>query len=411
MRIFHTSDWHLGQLFYQHSRDEEHRQFLAWLLTQIDQQQPDALIIAGDIFDTVNPPLQAQRLLYDFLADAHQRQPQLHIVMIAGNHDSGGRIELPAPLLQRMNTHVIGRIRWQGTRLDTAPLLLPIRRDDRILGWCLALPFLRIAESSASGQGLDSTQAQVQIYQQLIADAEQQRQPEQPLVLISHAHVQGATTSPDSERHIIGHLEGLCADVFSANVDYVALGHLHKPQQVGGQARIRYSGSPIPLSFSEIHYPHQVLCVDLVAGQQPQIQTLKVPRSVQMHKIPAQGQANLHEVLACLRGHTWPSVADANQRAWLEVNVWLDGPAPPDLRQQIEALLPADRVRLLRLRPQQQQQTDRAQLPRYLQAPEPLPAPQQLFERIWQQKFGHDDTQVFQDFALLLAQLETEDHA
>ena len=127
MRLIHTSDWHLGQTLHGQDRDYEHAQFLVWLLDQLSLHQPDALLIAGDIFDTVNPPLKAQERLYDFIVRAHEKLPQLDIVMIAGNHDSGGRIELPGPLMRRLNAHAIGRISWVAeNRLDHGRLLGPL---------------------------------------------------------------------------------------------------------------------------------------------------------------------------------------------------------------------------------------------------------------------------------------------
>ncbi len=127
MRLIHTSDWHLGQTLHGQDRDYEHAQFLAWLLDQLVDHRVDALLIAGDVFDTVNPPLRAQECLYDFIVRAHERLPQLDIVMIAGNHDSGGRIELPAPLMKRLNAHAVGRISWiEDGQLDHQRLLVPL---------------------------------------------------------------------------------------------------------------------------------------------------------------------------------------------------------------------------------------------------------------------------------------------
>lgn len=127
MRLFHTSDWHLGQNLHGQERDFEHACFLEWLLGQLKAQRPDVLLIAGDIFDTVNPPLKAQERLYDFIISAHEQQPTLTIVMIAGNHDSGSRIELPAPLMRRLRTHALGRVLWlDDGQLDADRLLIPL---------------------------------------------------------------------------------------------------------------------------------------------------------------------------------------------------------------------------------------------------------------------------------------------
>src|SRR5699024_3047375 len=148
MKIVHTADWHLGQTFHGQERHAEHRAFLDWLLDTLASQEADALLVAGDIFDVVNPSLRAQELLVDFIVSAHERLPQLDIVLIAGNHDSGNRIELPAPLMRRLRTHALGRVCWlDDGSLDTERLLVPLSdASGAIRAWCLALPFLRPAE-------------------------------------------------------------------------------------------------------------------------------------------------------------------------------------------------------------------------------------------------------------------------
>jgi len=127
VKLIHTADWHLGQSFHGQERHVEHRAFLDWLLTTLIERQPDALLIAGDIFDVVNPSLRAQELLYDFIVAAHAALPTLEIVMIAGNHDSGSRIELPAPLMKSLKTHALGRVHWlDDGSLDSDHLLVPL---------------------------------------------------------------------------------------------------------------------------------------------------------------------------------------------------------------------------------------------------------------------------------------------
>lgn len=401
MRFFHTSDWHLGQSLYGQSREFEHAAFLTWLLDQITVHQPDALLIAGDVFDTVNPPMSAQEQLYRFLADAHTRLPTLQIMMIAGNHDSGGRIELPAPLLKALRTHVIGRVRWLADAdgaLDTAQLLIPIfDLHGEIQAWCLALPFLRPAEVTAGGQGLSTMEAVEDVYAQLIRAANDTCHGK-PLVLMSHAHMVGGAISEESERSIvIGTAEALSTNLFPAHVDYVALGHLHRPQAVGGESRIRYSGSPIPLSFSEENYKHQVLHVELEAGQPPKIEALLIPRAVDMIRITG----TLPEVLLKL-GSLEPTTLPLNAQPFLEVRVYADNaPFPPNLRQQIEDALPENAARLVRLRKESRvsNPSDTANT-----TPSPLKeqTPQSLFQDIWLEKYGEADASVFSDFSALV---------
>lgn len=290
MRLFHTSDWHLGQNLHGQERDFEHACFLEWLLGQIKLHCPDVLLIAGDIFDTVNPPLKAQERLYDFIINAHEQNPDLTIVMIAGNHDSGSRIELPAPLMRRLRTHALGRVLWlDDGQLDVERLLIALPdKTGAVAGWCLALPFLRPAEVTGALLGDDYLKGIGQVHERLIAAANAKRQPGQALVAISHAHMAGGSVSEDSERSlIIGNAEALPASLFDASVSYVALGHLHKPQRVNGEERIRYCGSPIPLSFSEIGYQHQILDVQLDGDTLVSVESRLIPRAVHLQRLEA----------------------------------------------------------------------------------------------------------------------------
>lgn len=403
MRLIHTSDWHLGQTLHGQDRDFEHAAFLTWLLEQLVAQQADALLIAGDVFDTVNPPLKAQERLYDFIVEAHRRLPRLDIVMIAGNHDSGGRIELPAPLMRRLNAHALGRVSWlDDGALDSARLLLPLHRGDGSVGaWCLALPFLRPAEVTGGEVGDDYLAGIDKVHRELIAAAEAQRAPGQALVAVSHAHMAGAAVSEDSERNIvIGNAEALPASLFPEQVAYVALGHLHKPQQVAGQGRIRYSGAPLPLSFAEVNYPHQVLLVELDGSALRTVESLPIPRAVDMLRVGPKPLAEVLEQLAALPA----SALERERQPWLEVRVQLEQPQP-DLRQQIEAALDGKGCRLVRIGSE------------YRGSQEEAPAligldqlsPQELFRRSWQAEYGNDaDGQVLQDFLQLLQEVELE---
>jgi exonuclease SbcD len=115
MKIIATSDWHLGNLFHGNDRLPEHKHFLIWLLEQIAEQKPDALLIAGDIFDNGNPSAAAQTVYYEFLADATQLCPNMQVIITAGNHDSASRLEAPRPLLTRYHVEIRGNVRkiWQ----------------------------------------------------------------------------------------------------------------------------------------------------------------------------------------------------------------------------------------------------------------------------------------------------------
>lgn len=407
VHFLHTSDWHLGQFFYNHSRHYEHQQFLSWLLTQIQEKQPHALLIAGDIFDVINPGSQAQKQLYQFLADAHRIAPHMQTLMIAGNHDSGYRIEQVEPLLEKYNAKTVGVVRWNEDKtLDLDRLLLPIYNQNQdIVAWCLALPFLRSAEITGFNEHTtNSKNAIAYLHQQLIAEAKRRKTPDQALILMSHAHMQGGETS-DSERPIIiGNEEALSTTLFEDAVDYVALGHLHKPQKVG-QPHIRYSGSPIPLSFSEINYKHQVVEVKIDPAQEAdsrlQFEAVEIPRCIQLHRI----RGELNEVLQQLKTLPHGVIENIDHREYVDIEYYSLTPPQPNLRQQFEAALPPDRYRLVRISRQyvNKDATDSNTTQQIALEP---PTPEKLFQNIWEKQGYSADDAVLKDFLSLVQEAQ-----
>lgn len=405
VRFFHTSDWHLGQFFHNHDREYEHQHFLAWLLKQIADKQPHALFIAGDIFDVVNPASSAQKQLYQFLADAHAAAPNMQTLMIAGNHDSGYRIEQVEPFLAKFNAKAVGVIgKTTAHEFDLNRLLVPIYDEHaKIIAWCLTLPYLRSAEITGLNQHTTNNQnAIAYLHQQLIAEAKLRKQPDQALILMSHAHLQGAQTS-DSERSIIiGHEEALSTTLFDEIIDYVALGHLHKPQQVG-QAHIRYSGSPIPLSFSERHYRHQVLDVTIdpsqTGEQRVRYESLVIPRQVDLIRI----REDLADLIPAIEALPQGEIESIHARHFLEIEYRSDAPPPIDLRQQIEQALPPKRYRLLRLsRIFEAHSSQTSQRAIDLEPP----TPERLFNQLWEKMGYRLDHEVQRDFQMLLAEAQ-----
>jgi exonuclease SbcD len=213
--------------------------------------------------------------------------------------------------------------------------------------------------------------------------------------------------SEDSERSlIIGNAEALPAKLFDRTVAYVALGHLHKPQKVNGEERIRYSGSPIPLSFSEIGYKHQVLDVMFQGQSLVSVEPLLIPRSVDLQRLDAAPLAQILKTLAEL-----PDIdllAETQRHPWLEVRVRLDEPQP-DLRQQIEAALQGKAVRLVRIAAEYagkgpREEDDEERLIELDQL-----TPQELFSRAWHDSYGSEvDEQTLKDFAVLLQEVQQE---
>ncbi|MFZ6732672.1 exonuclease SbcCD subunit D C-terminal domain-containing protein [Undibacterium sp. Ji42W] len=354
MRFIHTSDWHLGQTLHSAERGLEHQHFLDWLITTLEQQQADALLIAGDVFDNANPSASSQKQFYRFLQQAKARLPKLDIAIIAGNHDSPGRLEAPGPLLDGMDISVIGMVpRLADGSINVAAMVLPLRQNDEIVAWCLAVPFLRPGDVPRVENVSDPYTAGIaQLYKDVAAHALSLRQPGQAIIAMGHCHMVGGETSEDSERRIvIGGTEALSASMFGNEITYVALGHLHLAQRVGKQEHLRYCGSPLPLSFSEVDYQHQVLCVDIEDDKLTQVTPLHVPRTVQLLRIPKQA-APLPAVLDALDSLDMAGIVNTSKGTeydpYLEVRVKLEAPEP-GLRARIESYILSKPLRLLKI--------------------------------------------------------------
>lgn len=261
-RVIHTADWHLGKFLSGLSREEEHSRFLEFLLKQIQQNDVDALVISGDVFDSANPPQSAQQRYYTFLSQLYLTT-QCSVVIIGGNHDSPAQLEAPRRVLNTLRVHVIGAVTED---LRDAIIALPDREHPKLV--VAAVPYLRDRDVRIGQAGQSSTDIQKEItvgiqkrYQE-IAAAATQAYPAVPILATGHLTVTG-TWGSESERDIhIGGLGAVGVDVFPETLGYVALGHLHRPQAAEENENVRYSGSPIPLSFSEAEDCKEVRLLD-----------------------------------------------------------------------------------------------------------------------------------------------------
>ncbi|MGX9783550.1 exonuclease SbcCD subunit D C-terminal domain-containing protein [Janthinobacterium lividum] len=391
MRLLHTSDWHLGQTLHNYERGYEHQRFLDWLLDTLVAEQVDVLLVAGDVFDNANPSAASQKQLYVFLQQARARLPALQLVVVAGNHDSAGRLEAPGPLLAAHGTHVVGHLlRGDDGQIDLERLLLPLTGSDgQVQAWCLAVPFLRPGDvpKLPAGDTQDAYLGGIALlYRQLADLALARRQPGQAIIAMGHCHMVGGEMSNDSERRIvIGGTEMLPSGIFDTAIAYAALGHLHKAQAVGGQQHIRYCGSPIPLSFAEVNYRHQVLCLDIDGEQLREVRAIEVPRAVPLLRVPAT-PAPIAEVLEQLAALDVPA-APPEAQPFLEVRVRLDAPEP-GLRTRIETALDGKHVRLAKIETSSAARSS---------APENMTLdqlgqlqPDDIFRRLYLQKYGKE---------------------
>ena len=388
MRILHTSDWHLGQTLHQFERGHEHGKFLSWLLDTLVEEQIDGLLIAGDVFDNSNPSAASQAQFYGFLTEARRRVAHLKIVVTAGNHDSPGRLEAPAPFLSLLDACVVGQTTRDGGDIALDRLVVPLAdRDGVVAAWCIAMPFLRPGDVPRIEGAADPYTAGIAaLYRQAFEHACSKRTPGQAVIAIGHCHLTSAKVSEDSERRIIiGGAEALSADVFDAQMAYVALGHLHLAQSVGADPTRRYCGSPLPMSFSEIDYPHQVVVLDLQGEMANNIREIRIPRTVELLRVPKQ-PASLETVLRELQALK-PPPRDEAEWPYLQVRVQLSQPEP-GLRAQVEAALVGKQVRLVRIETSYAKSSAIATVQAVTVDELNALAPADFFGRLYQNRFG-----------------------
>ena len=280
MKIICTSDWHLGNLFHGNDRLPEHRHFLSWLLARIKEQHPDALLIAGDIFDNGNPSAAAQSAYYEFLADATETCPDMNVVIIAGNHDSASRLEAPRALLTRHKVEIRGNIHrsWVANEdggnwvINYDDLMIPINGGDGSQAIVLTVPYLRsdVVQNANYSEGVNT------ILRELTAKA-REKYRDSPLIMIAHMYTKGAdiAKSDASEKIVIGGQEEVNMQGWDEHPDYFACGHIHKRQHIWNTDWAHYSGSVLPMSFAEKDYHHGVDMVTIENGTKPQIEFLE----------------------------------------------------------------------------------------------------------------------------------------
>ena len=346
MRLLHTSDWHLGQHFFGKHRQHEHAAFLDWLLQQVAQQQVDAVLVAGDVFDSASPPSHAREAYHQFVVDMHDAGVQL--VVLGGNHDSPAVLGESRQLLERLHTHVVPSL----DRAAAGHVLELRQRDGHIGALLCAVPFIRAREVRQSLPGQDAEASRQDliagiaahynaIHQAALARRQELGRP-LPIVATGHLTCVGASRSESVREIYVGSLSAFPADAFPP-ADYIALGHIHRPQQVSASGHIRYSGSPIALGFDELGTTKQVLLVDLDEGGLRAVTALPVPVFQPMARLSGslkQLPSRLDEVAAALT---------EGQVAWLEVEVVGDD-ILPDLPARVAALVEGRPLDVLRLR-------------------------------------------------------------
>ena len=346
MKLLHTSDWHIGRALYGRKRYEEFEAFLNWLAGLIEDENIDVLLVAGDVFDNSTPSNYAQELYYRFLCRAAAASHR-HVVVTAGNHDSPSFLNAPKELLKFLNIHVVGC----ASDSPAEELIVLAGPDDEPRLIVCAIPYLRDRDirTAEAGEGNEDKERKIiegirDHYRKVYEAAEEKRSTlKKPVPIVAMGHLftaGGQTVDGDGVRELyIGSLAQVGRDVFPEGIDYLALGHLHIPQRVGGSDFIRYSGSPLPIGFGEAGQGKSVALVDF-SGNARKVMNIPVPR---------------FQELKTLQGD-WPTIArgidelkSKGSNAWLEI-VYDGDEIAGDLRERLDEAIKGCGIEILRVK-------------------------------------------------------------
>lgn len=346
MRVLHTSDWHIGRTLYGRKRYEEFEVFLTWLAETIRQNEINALLVAGDVFDTSTPSNRAQELYYRFLCRVAASSCR-HVVVVAGNHDSPSFLNAPKDLLKALDVHVVGSCTES---LDDEALVLRNEQDAPELIVC-SVPYLRdrdirVAEAGESVEDkerklIDGIRTH---YAAVAALAEQKREElgaNIPIVGMGHLFTAGGqTVDGDGVRELyVGSLGHVTAGIFPACFNYMALGHLHIPQKGNGSETIRYSGSPLSMGFGEAKQQKSVCQVEFHSTA-ASVQLIDVPIFQKLERVKGDWDGISNRIL---------ELSAADSQGWLEV-IYEGDEVIGDLRERLEAAISGTHMEILRIK-------------------------------------------------------------
>lgn len=330
MKILHTSDWHLGQELYSHDRTEEHISFLTQLKDIVKKEQPDVMVVSGDIYQSATPSNSVMTLFTNKVLEIAMSCPTMKIVITAGNHDSSSRLEINRSLWQHLNVEVVGRVeKTENGMVDLERHIVEVKSSDgKVIGYVVAMPHVFPQSYPLINEETPREQRQIAFYKALNDRLGEINNCKLPVVMMAHMAVTGSDTTGHDMN--CGGMDFIDVSNVMVDYDYLALGHIHCPQNVVN-SRVRYCGSPIAVSFDE-DYEHSVSLVKIESGKEPEVSKIKIENPIPLVTMPKTA-ADFEDVLSL--------IADlpSDRKMYVRLNVKLKDVPPINAREQAAMLM------------------------------------------------------------------------
>lgn len=350
MKILHTSDWHLGHSLYNYDRTTEQQSFLEQLARIVATEKPDVMVVSGDIYHYSTPSAATQKMYTEGMLHIHRACPEMKMVVTAGNHDSSTKLEIDSSLWQHFGLNVVGSIERTAEEVNLDKHIIEVKNGAESKGYIVAVPHVYPQNFPMLDTDTPREERQARFFQALLDEVEKKNKGRLPVVLMAHLSIEGSDRSGHDET--IGGIEYVPLSTMGEGYDYLALGHIHCPQDIkGSDHHARYCGTPLPVSFDET-YPHSVTIVELDGHEEPQIRTVEIENPLPLVTLPREPKP-FEETLKELEEYP------ADKQAYIRLNVLLDNNyLAPDCQEKASNASKGKQCRYCYIKTTREQQTD-----------------------------------------------------
>ena len=349
MKILHTSDWHLGHTLYNYDRSREQQAFLKQLTRIVAEEMPDAMVVSGDIYHYSTPSASTQKMYTDGMLEIHRACPEMTIVVTAGNHDISSKLEIDSSLWNHFGVKVVGNIERNQEEVNLEKHIVEVRNDRGILkGYIIAIPHVYPQNFPILDTETPREERQARFFQALQDEVEKMNAERLPVVLMAHLSIEGSDQTGHDDT--VGGIEYVPISAMGGGYDYLALGHIHCPQNIKGSRHCaRYCGTPLPVSFDEA-YPHSVSIVEIQREKAPQIKTIEIENPMPLITLPKEA-VDFEEAIKLLE--EYPD----DKPAYIRLNVLIKDYLAPDCNERASNAVKGKNCKFCYIKPNREKHT------------------------------------------------------